>query len=195
MRRRAGIATILAAVMAMAAGAATADDRRPEVVIDVGHTLAVKGDPGGGGIALGVSLLWRVEERFRIGVTATADGLGERTGRLLGPGGVDLGPIAELHRVAQGAALRLEAHPGGEHRLDPYLAASWGLYRVRDDVRGAWLGSDDAAGLGLGAGVLRRFSDHHAAGLAVRGQQLSRGGAGRYLAAALEWRWSMSAKD
>jgi hypothetical protein len=62
-------------------------------------------------------------------------------------------------------------------------------------VRGALLQSDDAAGFGLGAGFLRPFSEHHAAGVALRAQQLSRGGGGRYLAVALEWRWSMGAGD
>jgi hypothetical protein len=47
----------------------------------------------------------------------------------------------------------------------------------------------------LGAGLLRRFNPHHAAGVALRAQQLSRSGAGRYLSAALEWRWSMGAGE
>ena len=197
MRHRPGLATFLAAVLATTAAApvVSAAARRPEFVVGVGRTLAAEGEPGGGGVSLGLSALWRLEGRFRAGFMVFADGLGERAGRLIGPGGVDLGPVAGVHRAAQGAAIRLEVHPAGGQRLRPYLAATWGFYRLEDDVRGAVLARDDAAGFGLGAGLLREFNQNHAAGIAVRAQQLSRGGAGRYLSAALEWRWSMSAAD
>ena len=183
------------AVLAAFAVSAPAAARRPDVGVGVGRTLAVKDGPGGGGVSLRLSLLWRVEDHVRVGMMAFADGLGERTERLIGPGGVDLGPVAGVHRAAQGAAVRLEAHLPGGHALEPYVAATWGFYRVEDDVRGARLGSDDAAGFGLGVGFLRPFNDHHAAGVALRAQQLSRGAAGRYLSAGLEWRWSMGAGD
>ena len=62
-------------------------------------------------------------------------------------------------------------------------------------VRGALLGRDEAAGFGLGAGVLRRLNARHAVGLAVRGQQLSRSESGRYLGAALQWRWNVGAAN
>ncbi len=183
------------AILALAAPAVPAVASRPELVFDVGRTLAVKDGPGGGGITLGASALWRLENHFRVGLMAFADGLGERTDRLIGAGGTDLGPVAGVHRAAQGAALRLEVHAPGGRALQPYLAATWGFYRIEDDVRGTVLQSDDAVGFGLGLGLMRAFNDHHAAGVALRAQQLSRGGAGRYLTAALEWRWSMSAAN
>jgi len=195
MRIPSRIATALAVALAVAALAGPAAARGPELVLDLGRTLAVKDGPGGGGISLGASVLWRLEDHFRVGFMAFADGLGERTDRLIGAGGTDLGPVAGVHRAAQGAALRLEAHATGARALQPYLAATWGFYRVEDDVRGSLLQSDDAVGFGLGLGLMRAFNDHHAAGIAVRAQQLSRGGAGRYLTAALEWRWSMGAAD
>jgi len=202
MRPRPQSATALAAALvvgavAALAGSAVAAGRRPQVVVDVGHTLAVKGEPGGGGISLGLSLLWRLEDHFRVGMMTSVDGLGERRDRLIGPGGVDLGPVAGIHRAAQGTAARLEAHLPGGHRLEPHLAATWGFVRVKDDVRGALVQRDDAAGFGLGAGLLRPFNKHHAAGIALRAQQLSRAGAGAggYLNAGLEWRWSMGAGD
>ncbi len=200
MRYRPHRATALAVglalgVLATLPGSAPAADRRPDVIVDIGRTLAVKAGPGGGGISLGLSLLWRLEDHFRVGMMAFADGLGEETGRLIGPGGVDLGPVTALHRAAQGAAMRLEAHLPGRHKLEPYLAATWGFFRVKDDVRGTLLGSDDAAGVGLGVGLLRPFNEHHAAGVVLRAQQLSRSGAGRYLSAALEWRRSMGVGD
>ena len=189
-----GAALVLGAIGVLA-GAAPAAGLRPDVVVDVGHTLAVEDGPGGGGTTLGLSLLWRLEDHFRVGMMVLADGLGERTERLIGTGGTDLGPVAGAHRLAQGVGVRLEAHLPGTHRLEPHLAATWGLYRVEDEVRGDLIGSDAAAGFGLGVGLLRPFSRRHAAGVAVRAQQLSRGIAGRYLSTALEWRWNMGAGD
>jgi hypothetical protein len=184
-----------AGALAVVALAAPAVAGRPELVLDVGRTVAVKEGPGGGGISLGASALWRLEDHFRVGLMAFADGLGERTDRLIGAGGVDLGPVAGVHRAAQGAAMRLEAHAPGGRALQPYLALTWGFFRIEDDVRGTLIQSDDAVGFGLGLGLLRTFNEHHGAGLALRAQQLSRSGAGRYLTAALEWRWSMGAGD
>jgi hypothetical protein len=188
-------AMVLAAGLALAGLARPAIGGGPEAVVDVGRTLAVEGAPGGGGMSLGLSLLWRLEDHFRVGLMGFTEALGEETARLIGPAGEDLGPVAGVHRAARGAAVRLEAHLPGDHLLSPYLAATWGFYRVEDEVRGAALASDDAAGFGLGAGLLRRFNPHHAAGVALRAQQLSRSGAGRYLSAALEWRWSMGAGE
>ena len=192
MRRLARIA-VAAAVAGMALSA-PAFAGRSELVFGVGRTLAVKDGPGGGGVSLEGSVLWPVEDRFRIGMMGFLTGLGERTDRLIGGGGTDLGPIAGSHRAAQGVALRLEAHARTGHRLGPYLAATWGFYRVEDDVRGTLLQADDAVGFGLGLGLMRSLNDHHAAGVAVRGQQLSRAGEG-YVTAAFEWRWGMGAGD
>jgi len=194
MRRLARIAVAVAGLALGMALSGPALAGRRELVFEAGRTLAVKNGPGGGGLALGASVLWPVENHFRIGLMGFVDGMGERTDRLIGEGGTDLGPIAGSHRAAQGVALRLEAHTPAGHRLRPYLAATWGFYRIKDDVRGILLQADDAVGFGLGLGLMRAFNDHHAAGVAVRGQQLSRGGA-RYVTAAFEWRWGMGAGD
>ena len=189
------LARILVAVAVIGVAlSAPAFAGRCELVFGVGRTLAVKDGPGGGGISLDASVLWPVEDHFRVGMMGFIDGLGERTDRLIGGGGTDLGPIAGSHRAAQGVALRLEAHAAGGHRLRPYLAATWGFYRIEDDVRGTLLQADDAVGFGLGLGLMRALNDHHAAGVAVRGQELSRAG-GRYVTAAFEWRWGMGAGD
>ena len=192
MRRLALIAIVVAVTGVFPAPAQAG---RPHLVFDAGRTLAVEDGPGGGGLSLGASALWPLEDHFRVGLMGFIDGLGERTDRLIGAGGEDLGPIAGIHRAAQGAALRLEAHAPASRRLRPYLAATWGFYRIEDDVRGTLVQADDAVGFGLGLGLMRDLSDQHAAGVAVRAQQLSRSGAGRYVTAALEWRWSTSAGD
>ena len=188
-------ATLALGAGGVLAGSAAGAGRQPDMVVDIGHTLAVKDGPGGGGVTFGLSLLWRLEDHFRVGMTGFVDGLGERTNRLIGAGGVDLGPVAGPYRAARGAGVRLEAHLPGTHLLEPHLAATWGFCRVEDNVRGKLVGSDDAAAFGLGVGLLRPLNSHHAAGVAVRAQQLSRGQARPYLSAALEWRWGMSAGD
>jgi len=200
MRPRPHIAIAMAFVLALGgigapAASASGAGRRPDVVVDVGHTLAVKDGPGGGGVTLGLSLLWRLEDHFRVGMMGFVDGLGERTNRLIGEGGADLGPVAGPYRAARGVGVRLEAHLPGRHALEPHLAATWGIYRVEDNLLGSRVGSDDAAGFGLGVGLLRPLNTHHAAGVAVRAQQLSRGHARPYLSAAFEWRWGMGAGD
>jgi len=166
-----------------------------EIVLDGGRTLAAQGEPDGGGVSLSLSMLWPVEERYRIGLMAFADGLGEQSQRLVGPGGDDLGPIAGVHRAVRGVAVRVEAHAPRWVGLEPYLAANWGFCRAEDDVRGTSLGGHDAASIGLGAGLLRRFNEHHAAGIGLRAQHLSRGEAGRYAGATLEWRWNIGAGE
>ena len=190
------MATVLAlGAIGALAGSAAGSGRQPDVVVDIGHTLVVKDGPGGGGVTFGLSLLWRLEDHFRVGVLGFVDGLGERTNRLVTEGGADLGPVAGPYRAARGVGVRLEAHLPGTHRIEPHLAATWAFCRVEDNLRGNLLGSDDAAGFGLGVGLLRPLNPHHAAGVTVRAQQLSRGHARPYLSAALEWRWGISAGD
>ena len=65
--RVAPAAVVLALVLAVDARAAVA---RPEVVAEVGRTIAVQGGPGSGGVSLGLSLLWPLETSFRAGVMA-----------------------------------------------------------------------------------------------------------------------------
>ena len=195
-RRRRVVLVLAAAAAALALTGATADAAsRPEVVLGVGHTAAIEGDPGGGGAALGLSLLWPLEDHFRVGLMGFADDLGERAARLLGPGGVDLGPVSGVHRAARGAGWRIEGHVPSRGFLTPYFSATWGYYRMDDDVRGVTTRRVRAAGFGLGAGVLRAINDRHSAGVAARYHQLSRGSTERYLTGALEWRWGRGATE
>jgi len=180
---------VLALASAALAGAARVWAGTVEAVTDVGGTFAVAGEPGNGGVSLGLSFVWPLEEHFRVGVMGFADELGDAMTRLTGPGGVDLGPASAGERYTWGGALRLEGHARGKH-VDPFALVTWGFYQVHDDLRGSTLDTDLAAGLGLGAGVLRPINGEHALGVVLRGQWLSRGAARRYLSAALEWRWA-----
>jgi hypothetical protein len=193
MRSSALLVAALAAVTASHPSPALA--ARPDVALAAGTTAAIEGKPGAGGPSLSVSLLWPVEDHFRIGVMGLADDLGEENGRLIGPGDVDLGPVAGLHRSTIGAVWRMEAHLPRAGAYDPFVAATWGAYRVSDDLRGVSVSRFAAAGFGLGVGLARRLGGAQAAGITARYQQLSRGAAQRYLSAAVEWRWRGSATD
>jgi hypothetical protein len=162
---------------------------KTEVVTEVGHTFAVDGEPNNGGVSLGLSFLWPIEDRIRVGVMGVGDELGEATTRLLGPNGEDLGPAAAGARYTWGGAVRLEAHPLTAHRVNPFALLTWGIYRVQEDLRGTTIDTDYAAGLGLGGGALHSFNAQHAVGLMLRGQWLSHGSSQGYLSAALIWRW------
>lgn len=167
----------------------TASALKTEVVTEVGHTFAVDGEPNNGGVSLGLSFLWPIEDRIRVGLMGVGDELGEATTRLLGPNGEDLGPAAGGSRYTWGGAVRLEAHPLTAHRVNPFALLTWGIYRVQEDLRGTTIDTDYAAGLGVGGGALHSFNAQHAVGLMLRGQWLSHGSSQGYLSAALVWRW------
>ena len=188
-RARLAIVPALGLAALALAGPPSASAAKVESVLETGATFAVAGEPSNGGASLGLSFMWPLEEHFRVGVMGFADELGDATQRLIGPGGVDLGPVSAGTRYTWGGAVRLEAHARSARTLDPFALMTWGLYEVHDDLRGTSIGSDTAAGLGLGAGLLRAINPQHSLGVVVRGQWLSRGDAQRYLSGALEWRW------
>ena len=190
MRARPASVTLLVAALGVAvmAGAA-ASATRPELVVGVGGTAAVQGDPGQGGVSLALAVLWPFENRFRLGLMGTLDDLGAREARLRSPSGVDLGPTSDLHRAAQSLTWRAEAHLREARGWHAFAAGLWGLYRVADDLSGDLQSRIITGGGGVGVGVLRSVSGGHAAGVTVRSQWLSRGAASRYLSAAAEWRW------
>jgi hypothetical protein len=192
MPRRAAIAATLAAGLAAFAAAAPgpAGAARTEVVAGLGHTFAVPGEPGNGGVSLALSLLWPIEERFRIGVMGFADDLGEEVDRLIGPGGEDLGPVGGTHRASTGGLLRMEAHWPGR-RFAPFVSAFFGMYRIGDDVQGTDVSENLTPGYGAGLGAQYPLNAHHAVALTVRGQFLTRGVIDGYMSAALEWRWGI----
>lgn len=185
MRARTLLVGALAA--AVAASADPVGAAPPEVIAGAGSTAAIAGGLGESGASFSLSLLWPLEDHFRLGLMGSADDLGEQRGRLVASGS-DLGPIAEAHRTAIGAVWRMEAHPASAGRYDSFVAATWGVYRVSDDARGTTTRIVNTAGFGLGLGVARRVAGAHLAGIALRYQQLTRGAAQRYLSAAVEWR-------
>src|SRR4029453_5911416 len=114
-------------------------------------------------------------------VTGFADDLGTEIGRLSDPNdpSIDLGAVETAHRLVWGGAWRLQARLGG-WRLDPTMgawhgwsptaSASWGVYRVHDDVRGEVVDAVSSTGFGLGLGAEHAFSPRHALGFGMRYQ-------------------------
>jgi hypothetical protein len=194
MRAGSVVAAVLAVALACRAAPAGAG-ARPDVVMGVGATTAVDGAPNNGGASLALSLLWPLEDRFRFGVMGFTDDLGVGRDRLVAPDGTDLGPIPGFHRAVTAAVWRIEAHPSSGGAWDPFATATWGVYRLVDDRHGEVTRATGSAGFGLGMGLARRLATTHAAGVALRYQWLSRGEAGRYLSAAVEWRWQRSATE
>jgi hypothetical protein len=194
MRGRSLLGAALIAVLVSRTTPAVAT-ARPELVIGAGAATAVEGDPADGGASLSLALLWPLESHFRLGLMGFGEDLGERFGRLRDSTGVDVGPVVALRRWTKGAAWRVEAHRSPAGAYDAFAVATCGVYRVIDEPRGLATRWANAVGLGLGLGMTRRIAANHAAGITLRYQQLSRGGAQRYLSATLDWRWHPRATE
>jgi len=182
---------VMALLALWAAAAPAAAQSRPEVIVAVGGTTAIQGAQGGG-VTAALTLQWPLADHVRFGLTGFLDDLGDRTGRLRDPQGQDLGPVSVLHQAAKGAAWRTEAYTAWGRRYEGFATMNWGVYRVRDDVRGTLIRRTNAPGVAVGVGLLRSVTATHALGLEVRYQQLWRGVVQRYLSAAAEWRWRRS---
>src|SRR5206468_2451532 len=121
-------------------------DARPEVIAAVGGTAAVQGAQGRG-TTLSLALQWPIADHIRFGLIGFLDDLGDRTGRLRDPQGQDLGPVSVLHQAARGVAWRTEARTALGRRYQGLATASWGVYRVGDDVRGTLIRRTNAPGI------------------------------------------------
>ena len=73
----------------------------------------------------------------------------------------------------------------------PVGNASWGVWRVQDDVRGDIQQAVTSTGFGLGVGLDRPLSDRHAIGIGVRYDRLFNDVVGRYMSGGVNWRWRL----
>lgn len=192
----------LAALLAGAAATTTTALARPLVpapalALAGGKTFAVTGEPSGGGASASIAALWPVMERVRFGVQAYADDIGTEVVELLDPNdGTPLGPVAEMHRWAWGAAWRAEADVWSLGRWKGGASGGFGLWRVEDDQRGATFAAGSAVGFRLGADARRPFGRGREIGLALNYHRLDPNDdsawrrVDRYASAALELRWT-----
>ena len=180
----------LAAVL-LAPGVVWAGGTRTELSGSLGGSFAVLGLPSGGGTSASLALMWPVAPRLSFGVMlhgddagSTVDSLRDEQGR-----GLAAGKIEQVHRAAWGASWRLDAAAPAWFGAIPYASATWGYYRVTDDLRGDELRSDGSTGFSLGGGVRRPLGNHVALGAVVRYHRLFNDHEGRFMSAGLECAW------
>ena len=182
---------IVAAVTLLAPGLARAVAWRPELSASLGGTFGVRGTPNEGGPAGALSALWPVAERLSFGVMLHAHDAGSLVDSLRNAQGHGLpyGKIEQLHRAAWGASWRLDARLPARFGLDPFVSATWGYYRIRDDIRGTKSSEAGSGGLSLAAIVRRSFGRRLSAGAGVRCHWLFNDLEDRFVSATLEGAW------
>ncbi len=172
-------------------GAAWAGTLRPELGASVGSTFAVVGEPSDGGSSASLSMLWPVAPRVAFGVMLHGDDAGSTVDSLRDEQGHGIagGKVEQVHRAAWGASWRLDVSAPPVFRTVPFASASWGWYRIADDLRGHKLGSLGSAGFSLGAGMRRPLGGHVALGAVVRYHRLFNDHEGRFMSAGLDITW------
>jgi len=172
-------------------GMARAGTWSPALSGSLGGSFAVLGLPSGGGSSVSLSAMWPVAPRLSFGVMvhgddagSTVDSLRDEQGR-----GLAYGKIEQLHRAAWGASWRLDAASPARFGVTPFASATWGYYRVNDDVRGNELGSVGSTGFSLAAGARRLLGGHFALGAVVRYHRLFNDREGRFMSAGLDCAW------
>jgi hypothetical protein len=172
-------------------GPARAGAWRPDLTGAAGGTFAVLGTPDGGGASVSLAALWPVSRRLAFGVMlhgddagSTVDSLRDAQGR-----GLAYGKIEQLHRAAWGLSWRLDAAAPPWRGVTPYASATWGYYRITDDVRGDELGHVGSTGFSLAAGARRALGLHFALGTFVRYHRLFNDREGRFMSAGLDGTW------
>jgi hypothetical protein len=175
----------------LAPGVAQARAWRPELRGSLGGTFAVLGQPSSGGTSASLAAMWPVARRISFGVMlhgddagSVVDSLRDAQGR-----GLSAGRIEQLHRAAWGASWRLDAAAPARFGVTPFASATWGYYRVADDLRGEKLSSVGSAGFSLAAGASRSLGSHLALGAVVRYHRLFNDREGRFMSAGLDCAW------
>lgn len=179
------------AALLLAPGMLWAGVSRPELSGSLGGSFAVLGLPSGGGSSASLSAMWPVAPRLSFGVMlhgddagSTVDSLRDAQGR--GQAG---GRIEQVHRAAWGASWRIDAAAPTRFGTTPFVSATWGYYRIADDLRGEKLGSVGSAGFSLGAGAHCPLGRHFTLGAAVRYHRLFNDREGRFMSAGLDCGW------
>jgi hypothetical protein len=157
----------LAAVL-LAPGVARAGAWRPGVSGSVGGSFAV---------SFGVML-------HGDDAGSTLDSLRDEQGR-----GLEYGKIEQVHRAAWGMSWRLDVAAPARFKATPFASATWGYYRVADDLRGEKLSSVGSAGFSLAAGAHWQFGRYVALGPVVRYHRLFNDREGRFMSAGLDCAW------
>lgn len=180
----------LAAVL-LAPGVAGAGVWRPQMSGSLGSSFAVLGLPSGGGTSVSLAALWPVAPRLSFGVMLHGDDAGSTVDSLRDEQGHGLaaGKIEQVHRAAWGASWRLDAEAPARFGATPFASATWGYYRIADDLRGKKLSSVGSAGFSLAAGARWPIGRNIALGAVVRYHRLFNDREGRFMSAGLDCAW------
>jgi hypothetical protein len=175
----------------LAPGVVQAGAWRPQLSGSLGSSFAVLGVPSDGGSSAALAALWPVAPRLSFGVMLHGDDAGSKVDSLRDEQGRGLayGKIEQVHRAAWGASWRLDATAPVRFGVIPFASATWGCYRVADDLRGNALSSVGSTGFSLGAGARKPFGRHIALGAVVRYHRLFNDREGRFMSAGLDFAW------
>jgi len=181
---------VLTAVL-LAPGVARAGAWRPELCGSAGSSFGVLGLPSGGGSSVSLAAMWPVAPRLSFGVMLHGDDAGSTVDSLRDEQGHGLpyGKIEQLHRAAWGASWRLDAAAPTRFGVTPFASATWGCYRIADDLRGDEVSSASSTGFSLAAGARWPLGRHFALGAAARYHRLFNDREGRFMSAGLDCAW------
>jgi hypothetical protein len=172
-------------------GMAQAGAWRPELSGSLGGSFAVLGLPSSGGSSASLAAMWPVAPRLSFGVMLHGDDAGSTVDSLRDEQGRGLvhGKVEQIHRAAWGASWRLDATASARFGMTPFASATWGCYRIADDLRGDALGSVNSTGFSLAAGARKPLGRHIALGAVVRYHRLFNDREGRFMSAGLDCAW------
>jgi hypothetical protein len=178
-------AALAAALVASAAHAL------PRIELGLGATASSSDGPQESGASATLAALWEIGPRFEFGPMLFADDLGSTLGRLRDANdpSIDLGPIAERHRMTFGGAWRVDALLRSRGRWNGRAGATWGYYRIHEDRIGVVQQALSAVGWSLGAGASRTLWPSTALGISVRWHQLLEERQDHYVRATVDLMW------
>ena len=170
--------------------------------ISTGTTFRVNGNPGSGGAAVSLAMLWPFEGRWAFGVVAHADDMGTDMTELFDPNtGQSLGTIGELHRWGYGVSWRGEALLAQSGRWQVRWGADFGYMREEADLRGDVVDAVSGVAVATGPALLWRLTGGHSIGLAgawkhafVNTEQHP-DRTTDWASLAFQWRWQGTAKE
>jgi len=158
-------ALALAAVLALAPAPALAG---PDASLAGGITRRANGNPGDGGAATELALMWPIDGRFAFGGVVFADDLGTALTDLTDPGtGELLGTVAGEHRWSFGGAWRGEARVASNRRFRMSWGADFGYGRQETDLHGEVQDAVSGVIFATGPTFLWNAAPRHALGLSV----------------------------
>jgi hypothetical protein len=198
--RRVGTSLVAAAMFAGAHAARASS--APEVLLSVGTSFAVNGEPGSGGASAAGGLLWPFEKHYAFGLALYADDQGTGSVVLHDPNtGTDLGTIGSEHRWTYGGEWRAEARLHDATRARLAWGASLGYGRQVVDEFGETQDAVSGVLASTGLTYLYKASHGHAFGatLAYKHQfvhlESDPNRSTTWATASFEWRWQGTPKE